>query len=60
MATLYTCAGGASATCIAPPPINAPPQVQAHNFAKAMRTDIILTFSILGGWLSVPTVIFPM
>ena len=40
-ATLYTCAGGASATCIAPPPMSAPPQVQAQSFAKAMRTDII-------------------
>ncbi len=32
---------GASETCTAPPPIKAPPQVQAHNFAKAIRTDII-------------------
>jgi hypothetical protein len=24
--------------------MSAPPQVQAHNFAKAMRTDIIPTF----------------
>jgi hypothetical protein len=24
----------------APPPITAPPQVQAHNFAKAIFTDI--------------------
>ncbi len=47
-ATLWTCAGGVSATCIAPPPISAPPQVQAHNFAKAMRTDIIPTFFSLG------------
>ncbi|MGB5077838.1 MAG: hypothetical protein WBO17_10195 [Sphingorhabdus sp.] len=42
--TFCTCAGGVSATCIAPPPMSAPPQVQAHNFAKAMRTDIISTF----------------
>jgi len=33
--------GGFSATCIAPPPRTAPPQVQAHNFAKAIRTDIV-------------------
>jgi len=43
-ATFCTCAEGVSATCTAPPPISAPPQVQAHNFAKAMRTDIISTF----------------
>lgn len=48
LTTLWTCAGGVSATCIAPPPINAPPQVQAHNFAKAMRTDIISTFFSIG------------
>lgn len=47
LATLCTCAGGESATCMAPPPINAPPQVQAHNFAKAIRTDI---FSTLLPW----------
>ncbi len=46
--TLWTCAGGVSATCIAPPPISAPPQVQAQSFAKAMRTDIISTFFSLG------------
>lgn len=46
--TLWTCAGGVSATCIAPPPIRAPPQVQAHNFARAMRTDIISTFFRVG------------
>lgn len=34
-------AAGASETCTAPPPIKAPPQVQAHNFAIAIRTDII-------------------
>ena len=41
--TLCTIAGrcgGLSATCIAPPPMTAPPQVQAHNFAKAIFTDI--------------------
>lgn len=37
----FTCAGGVSATCTAPPPIMAPPHVQAHNFAKAIRTDIV-------------------
>ena len=36
----FTCAGGWSAICTAPPPIRAPPHVQAHNFAKAIRTDI--------------------
>jgi len=34
-------ARGVSATCTAPPPISAPPAAQAHNFAKAMRTDIV-------------------
>ncbi len=43
-ATFCTTAGFESATCTAPPPINAPPQVHAHNFAKAMRTDINLPF----------------
>lgn len=32
-----------SAICTAPPPIIAPPHVQAHNFAKAIRTDILTT-----------------
>ncbi len=32
--------GGFSRTCTAPPPIMAPPTVQAHNFAMAIRTDI--------------------
>jgi hypothetical protein len=41
-------AAGASVTCTAPPPINAPPQVQAHNFAKAIRTDIVLTLFRFG------------
>jgi hypothetical protein len=44
LAILCTCAGGVSATVIAPPPISAPPHVQAQSFAKAMRTDIISTF----------------
>jgi hypothetical protein len=47
-ATLWTCAGGVSATCIAPPPISAPPQVHAQSFARAMRTDIFPTFFSLG------------
>ncbi len=29
--------------CTAPVPISAPPQVQAQSFAKAMRTDIIVS-----------------
>ena len=33
-------AGGFSATWTAPPPMIAPPAVQAHNFAKAIFTDI--------------------
>jgi hypothetical protein len=32
--------GGFSATCTAPPPMIAPPQVQAQSLAKAIRTDI--------------------
>ena len=31
-----------SATCTAPPPMIAPPHAQAHNFAKAIRTDMIV------------------
>lgn len=46
-----TCAGGVSATCTAPPPMIAPPQVQAHNFAKAIRTDIVFSFSDQEAWL---------
>jgi hypothetical protein len=38
---LWTTAGRAlSATWTAPPPMIAPPQVQAHNLANAIRTDI--------------------
>ncbi|WP_293980254.1 hypothetical protein [Sphingobium sp.] len=45
---LWTTAGRAlSATCTAPPPMIAPPQVQAHNFAKAIRTDIGSTLVLL-------------
>ena len=33
-------AGGFSATWTAPPPMIAPPAVQAHSFAKAILTDI--------------------
>jgi hypothetical protein len=32
--------GGFSDTWTAPPPMIAPPQVQAQSFAKAIRTDI--------------------
>ncbi len=36
-----TCAAaGTSAICIAPPPMIAPPQVQAQSLARAIRTDI--------------------
>lgn len=36
-----TClAAGRSATWTAPPPMIAPPQAQAHSFAKAIRTDM--------------------
>lgn len=41
--TCWTCgrlAVVACVTCMPPAPINAPPQVQAHNLAKAIRTDI--------------------
>ncbi|WEK41687.1 MAG: hypothetical protein P0Y64_09625 [Candidatus Sphingomonas colombiensis] len=31
-----------SATCTAPPPINAPPAVHAASFTKAIRTDMVL------------------
>lgn len=45
---LRTPAGRAlSATWTAPPPISAPPQVQAHNFANAIRTDIGPTLVLL-------------
>ena len=41
--------GGLLTTCTAPPPRTAPPQVQAHNFAKAIFTDISRTlFPSLG------------
>lgn len=40
---------GLAATWTAPPPMIAPPQVQAHNFARAILTDMIRTlFSALG------------
>ena len=40
---LWTPAGRAlSATWTAPPPMRAPPQVQAHNLANAIRTDIVI------------------
>lgn len=45
---LLTTAGRAlSATWTAPPPMIAPPQVQAHNFANAIRTDIALLFFLI-------------
>lgn len=37
-----------SVTYTPPPPITAPPQVQAHSFAKAMRTDIVPTLPVAG------------
>jgi hypothetical protein len=40
--------GGFSVTCTAPPPMTAPPAVQAQSFAKAIFTDIIRTlFQVL-------------
>src|SRR3546814_11409092 len=42
------CAGrGDSAICTAPPPMIAPPQAQAHNLAKAIRTDIFDNLFVL-------------
>jgi hypothetical protein len=38
-------AAGTSAICIAPPPMRAPPQVQAQSLARAIRTDIF-SFSL--------------
>ncbi|BBB12795.1 hypothetical protein [Sphingopyxis sp. FD7] len=38
--TVCARAEGTSATCIAPLPIIAPPQVQAQSLARAIRTDI--------------------
>jgi hypothetical protein len=35
--------GGLADTCTAPPPMIAPPHVQAHNFAKAIFTDMTRT-----------------
>jgi hypothetical protein len=45
----YADRGAASDTCIAPPPITAPPQAQAQSFARAIRTDItnFLLFDLL-------------
>jgi hypothetical protein len=39
--------GAVSATYTVPPPITAPPQVQAQSFAKAMRTDMMSHFPLL-------------
>jgi hypothetical protein len=44
-----TAGRGLSAMCTAPPPMMAPPHVAAHNFAKAIRTDIGFTLFILSG-----------
>jgi hypothetical protein len=38
---------GFSATCTAPPPITAPPQVQAQSFARAILTDMIRTLFLV-------------
>src|SRR3546814_5260324 len=54
------CAGrGDSAICTAPPPMIAPPQAQAHNLAKAIRTDIFDTLFVLRGD-QVPPVTHPI
>ena len=58
---LWTTAGRAlSATWTAPPPTSAPPQVQAHNLANAIRTDIGIHSCCLdvlwcGYWVPVTT-----
>jgi hypothetical protein len=39
--------GEDSATWTAPPPMIAPPQAHAHNFAKAIRTDIFQHFLVV-------------
>jgi hypothetical protein len=44
---------GVSAICTAPPPITAPPQAHAHNFAKAIRTDIS-SLSRCWRWRQIP------
>lgn len=47
----FTIAGrgcGFSAIWTAPPPITAPPHVQAHNFAKAILTDIFKHLHLRG------------
>jgi hypothetical protein len=54
LATFCTLAGGVSEICTAPPPIKAPPHVQAHNFAKAIFTDISLTSSVVAGSQTTP------
>jgi hypothetical protein len=41
-------AAGTSAICIAPLPMIAPPQVQAHSLARAIRTDIDFSLSRCG------------
>ncbi len=49
-------AGGFSATWTAPPPTTAPPTVQAHSFARAIRTDITCIPFLAGGvgWRLIP------
>ena len=44
-------AAGTSEICIAPPPMIAPPQVQAQSFARAIRTDMVFLslFPLFGG-----------
>jgi hypothetical protein len=46
LATTCWRAWARSDTCIAPPPISAPPQAQAQSFARAIRTDIVVTCSL--------------
>jgi hypothetical protein len=46
----FTMAGrgiGFSATWTAPPPMTAPPQVQAQSFARAILTDMIRTLFLV-------------
>ena len=51
-------AGGFSATWTAPPPMIAPPQVQAQSFAKAILTDIRRTLfeASIQPWKSLPDI----
>lgn len=47
--TVCARADGTSATCIAPLPMIAPPQVQAQSLARAIRTDIGFSFFPVAG-----------